>query len=70
MVDDHQTVQTPVVRRVRRRRKRSLKSRLKRMFKGSGANKRIYIVAAGIVAIVLAFFFFDLLLGVFPAKGN
>ena len=69
MVDDHQAVQAPVFRRVRRRRKRSLKSRLKRMFRGSGANKRIYILAAAIAAIVLAFFFFDLLLGVFPAKG-
>ena len=68
MADDDKSVHAPVVRRVRRRRKRPLKSRIKRFFKTSGTDKRIYIVAAGVLAIVFAFFLYDLLFAVFPLK--
>ncbi len=69
MTDEHHTVQpTPCVRRVRRRRKRSLKSRIKRALKGSGADKKLYLIAAGIIAVVAALFFSDLLLMIFPKK--
>jgi hypothetical protein len=67
--DEQQTVHhTPHVRRVRRRRKRSLKSRIKRALKSSGADKKLYIVAAGIVALVAAVYLYDLLYAVFPKK--
>jgi hypothetical protein len=70
MSDDEKSVQAPVVRRVRRRRKRPLKSRIKKFFKTSGTDKRVYIVAAGVVAIVLGIFLYDLLFAVFPLKGK
>ena len=67
--DEQQTVHSaPRVRRVRRRRKRSLKSRIKRALKSSGADKKLYIVAAGIVALVAAVYLYDLLFAVFPMK--
>ena len=67
--DEQQSVQhTPRVRRVRRRRKRSLKSRVKRVLKNSGADKKLYIVGAGIVALVAAIYLYDLLFAVFPMK--
>jgi hypothetical protein len=67
--DEQQTVHpAPRVRRVRRRRKRSLKSRIKRALKSSGADKKLYIVAAGIVALVAAVYLYDLLYAVFPVK--
>ena len=69
MADDEKSIQPPVVRRVRRRRKRPLKSRIKKFFKTSGTDKRVYILAAGVVAIVLGFFLYDLLFAVFPLKG-
>ncbi|HME41869.1 MAG TPA: hypothetical protein VKF36_02185 [Syntrophorhabdales bacterium] len=69
MSDEQQAVHHPPrVRRVRRRRKRSLKSRIKRALKGSGTDKRLYIVAAGVLALVAAVYLFDLLFAVFPIK--
>ncbi len=57
-----------VVRRVRRRRKRSFKSRVKKVLKRSGVDRHVYIVAAGVVGIALAYFLCDLLYNVFPMK--
>jgi len=69
MIDEHQIVQPhPQVRRVRRRRKRSLKSRIKRALKSSGTDKKLYLIVAGLVAVVAALFFSDLLLMIFPKK--
>jgi hypothetical protein len=58
----------PHVRRIRRRRKRGLKSRIKRALKSSGTDKKLYLVAAGIIAVLAALFFSDLLLMIFPKK--
>jgi hypothetical protein len=69
MSDEQQVVQTPPrVRRIRRRRKRSLKSRIKRTLKNSGADKKLYIVLAGVVGLVAAVYLYDLLFAVFPMK--
>jgi hypothetical protein len=69
MTDEQQVVQTPPrVRRIRRRRKRSLKSRIKRTLKNSGADKKLYIVLAGVVGLVCAVYLYDLLFAVFPMK--
>ncbi len=69
MTDEHQSAQMiPRVRRVRRRRKRSFKSRIKRVMKNSGADKKLYIVAAGFVALVVALYLYDLLFAIFPMK--
>jgi hypothetical protein len=69
MGDEVATVpHAPRVRRVRRRRKRSLKSRIKRAMKNSGADKKLYIVGAGIIALVAAVYLYDLLFAVFPMK--
>jgi len=54
-------------RRIRRKR-RTLKGKIKRFFKKSGRDKKVFIAAAGVVAIVLAFFLYDLLFAVFPLK--
>ena len=51
-----------------RRKKRTLKGKIKRFFKKSGRDKKVFIAAAGVVAIVLAFFLYDLLFAVFPLK--
>ena len=59
---------TPRVRRIRRRRKRSLKSRMKRTLKNSGADKKLYILLAGVVGLVAAVYLYDLLFAVFPMK--
>jgi len=60
---------TPHVRRIRRhRRKRSLKSKIKRILKDSGADKKLYIVAAGIIGLVVAVYLYDLLSQSFPIK--
>ncbi len=56
------------VRRVRRRRQRTLKSRLKRAVKKTGLGRHVYIVSAGVVAIALAYFLCDLFYNVFPMK--
>jgi hypothetical protein len=56
------------VRRRVRRRKHTLKGRIKHYLKKSGRNKKIFIAAAGFVGIVLAFFLYDLLFAVFPLK--
>ena len=67
--DEQQILQhAPPVRRVRRRKKRSLKSRIKRALKTSGADKKLYIVGAGIVALVAAIYLHDLLFAVFRIK--
>ncbi len=58
----------PRVRRTRRRRKRTLKSRIRRALKSSGADKKLYIVAAGAIGLVVALYFYDLLAAVFPGK--
>ncbi len=58
----------PHVRRVRRRRKRTFKSRIKRALKSSGADKKLYIVAAGVLGLVVALYLYDLLFAVFPMK--
>ena len=69
MTDEQQVVQAPPrVRRIRRRRKRSLKSRIKRTLKNSGADKKLYIVLAGVVGLVAAVYLYDLLFVVFPMK--
>jgi hypothetical protein len=78
MTDEQQAVQrapeqqpvhhTPRVRRIRRRKKRSLKSRMKRTLKNSGADKKLYIVLAGMVGLVAAVYLYDLLFAVFPMK--
>jgi hypothetical protein len=69
MTDEQQVVQAPPrVRRIRRRRKRSLKSRIKRTLKNSGADKKLYIVLAGVVGLVAAVYLYDLLFAVFPMK--
>jgi hypothetical protein len=69
MTDEQQVAQTPPrVRRIRRRRKRSLKSRIKRTLKNSGADKKLYIVLAGVVGLVAAVYLYDLLFAVFPMK--
>ena len=70
MVDEHEIIEpaTPRVRRIRRRRKRSFKSRIKRALKSSGADKRIYIILAGIVGVVAGVYLYDLLFAVFPVK--
>lgn len=69
MADEQQVVQAPPrVRRIRRRRKRSLKSRIKRTLKNSGADKKLYIVLAGVVGLVAAVYLYDLLFAVFPMK--
>ncbi len=58
----------PHVRRVRRRRKQTLKSRIKKALKNSGADKKLYIVAAGIIGFVVAVYLYDLLFALFPMK--
>ena len=69
MADEQQIAQpTPRVRRIRRRRKRSLKSRIKRTLKNSGADKKLYIVLAGVIGLVAAVYLYDLLFAVFPMK--
>jgi hypothetical protein len=69
MSDEQQAVQAPPrVKRIRRRRKRSLKSRVKRTLKNSGADKKLYIVLAGVVGLVAAVYLYDLLFAVFPMK--
>ncbi len=69
MTDEQQVAQAPPrVRRIRRRRKRSLKSRIKRTLKNSGADKKLYIVLAGVVGLVAAVYLYDLLFAVFPMK--
>ena len=69
MTDEQQVVQAPPrVRRIRRRRKRSLNSRIKRTLKNSGADKKLYIVLAGVVGLVCAVYLYDLLFAVFPMK--
>jgi hypothetical protein len=69
MTDEQHVVQPPPrVRRIRRRRKRSLKSRIKRTLKNSGADKKLYIVLAGMVGLVAAVYLYDLLFAVFPMK--
>ncbi len=69
MTDEVQTAeQLPRVRRIRRRRKRTLKSRIKRALKSSGADKKLYIVVAGVMGLVVALYFYDILAAVFPAK--
>ena len=66
---EHQTVHhTPRVRRIRRRRKRSLQSRIKRTLKKSGADKKLYIVLAGVAGLVAALYLYDLLFTVFLTK--
>jgi hypothetical protein len=59
---------TPRVKRIRRRRKRSLKSRIKRVLKDSGADKKLYILAAGVIGLVVAVYLYDLLFEIFPMK--
>jgi hypothetical protein len=69
MADEQQIAQpTPRVKRIRRRRKRSLKSRIKRTLKNSGADKKLYIVLAGVIGLVAAVYLYDLLFAVFPMK--
>ena len=69
MADEQQIVQpAPRVRRIRRRRKRSLKSRIKRTLKNSGADKKLYIVLAGVVGLLAAVYLYDWLFAVFPMK--
>ena len=69
MADEQQIAQpTPRVRRIRRRRKRSLKSRIKGTLKNSGADKMLYIVFAGVVGLVAALYLYDLLFAVFHMK--
>ncbi len=69
MSDEQQTAQTvPRVRRIRRRRKRTLKSRIKRALKSSGADKKLYILVAGIAAVLAAVYLYDLLVAAFPPK--
>ena len=69
MTHEPQTVHhTPRVRRIRRRRKRSLQSRIKRTLKNSGADKKLYIVLAGVVGLVAALYLYDLLFAAFPMK--
>jgi hypothetical protein len=69
MTDEQQIAQpTPRVRRIRRRRKRSLKSRIKRTLKNSGADKKLYIVLAGVVGLIAAVYLYDLLFAVFPMR--
>jgi hypothetical protein len=69
MTDEHEIVQpAPRVKRIRRRRKRSLKSRVKRTLKNSGADKKLYIVLAGVIGLVAAVYLYDLLFVVFPMK--
>jgi hypothetical protein len=58
------------VRRRVRRRKHGLRGRIKRYLKKSGIDKKVFIAAAGFVAIVLAFFLYDLLFAVFPLKSK
>ncbi len=58
----------PRVRRIRRRRKRSFKSRMKRILKISGADKKLYIVAAGLIGLVVAVYLYDFLFALFPMK--
>jgi len=69
MSDGEQNVHhSPHVRRVRRKRKRSLKSRIKKVLRSSGADKKFYIIAAGIIGFVAAVYFYDLFFAVFPTK--
>ena len=69
MTHEPQTVHhAPRVRRIRRRRKRSLQSRIKRTLKNSGADKKLYIVLAGVVGLVAALYLYDLLFAAFPMK--
>jgi len=69
MADEQQIVQpAPRVRRIRRRRKRSLKSRIKRTLKNSGADKKLYIALAGVVGLLAAVYLYDWLFAVFPMK--
>jgi hypothetical protein len=69
MTDEQQIVQpAPRVRRIRRRRKRSFKSRIRRALKSSGTDKKLYIVLAGVVGLVAAVHLYDLLFAVFPMK--
>jgi hypothetical protein len=69
MTDEQQIVQpSPRVRRIRRRRKRSFKSRIRKAMKTSGADKKVYILFAGIIAVVAAVFLYDLLFAVFPMR--
>ncbi len=71
MIDeDHPVEAHPVarVRRVRRKRKRSLKSRIKRALKNSGADKKLYILLAGLIGLVAALCLYDLMFVVFPMK--
>ncbi len=69
MPDQQEMMQpSPGFRRVRRRRKRTLKSRIKGVLKRSGADKKLYILVAGIIAGVIAVFLYDLLFAVFPIK--
>ncbi len=58
----------PHVRRVRRRRKRTFKSRIKRVLKNSGADKKLYVVVAGVIGLVVALYLYDLLFAIFPMK--
>lgn len=60
--------QSMVIRRRVRRKKRSLKKKIKHFFTKSGRDKRVFVAAAGIAAIVLAFFLYDLLFAIFPLK--
>ena len=58
----------PRIRRARRRRKRTLKSRVKRALKNSGADKKLYILVAGVIGLVVALYLYDLLSVIFPMK--
>jgi hypothetical protein len=41
---------------------------MKRTLKNSGADKKLYIVLAGMVGLVAAVYLYDLLFAVFPMK--
>ena len=68
MTDENEIMQPlPRPRRVRRKRKRSLKSRIRRALKMSGTDKKLYLMVAGIMAVVAAIFLYDLLVSVLPS---